>query len=262
VERRRESAARELGTLGVSEEKARAFFDMMPRRYFTAHTPPQIARHAMVVMSLQAGQTMATAVREMRGGFTEFILCTPDVHGLYASVAGTLTAHDINILGAHVYTTRSGLALESYRVSTPEGGPPERELVWREFESSLRAVLQQETTVGDLLKRRGRRVRPARIRERPPEDRARVTISNEESDFYTIVDVVGNDRLGLLHDLTRIIAEHGLEIYISKAAMILDQVTDTFYLKDADGKKLIDPERIEKLQRELHEVAEQEGDGA
>ena len=52
-------------------------------------------------------------------------------------------------------------------------------------------------------------------------------ISNDESDFYTIVDVLANDRLGLLHDLTRVIAEHGYEIYISKAGTVLDQVSDT-----------------------------------
>jgi UTP:GlnB (protein PII) uridylyltransferase len=64
-----------------------------------------------------------------------------------------------------------------------------------------------------------------------------VEISNEESDFYTIVDVLANDRLGLLHDLTRVIADHGYEIYISKAGKVLDQVSDTFYLKDAEGRR-------------------------
>ena len=58
---------------------------------------------------------------EMRGGFSEFILCARDVHGLYANVAGVLTAHDVNILASHVYSTRSGLALEVYRLAVEEG---------------------------------------------------------------------------------------------------------------------------------------------
>jgi [protein-PII] uridylyltransferase len=70
--------------------------------------------------------------------------------------------------------------------------------------------------------------------------RAATVVVNDESDFYTIVDITANDRLGLLHVLTRTIADHGCEIYISKAATVLDQVTDTFYLKDAQGKKLSD----------------------
>ena len=72
---------------------------------------------------------------------------------------------------------------------------------------------------------------------------------------------MANDRLGLLHDLTRVIAEHELEIYISKAAMILDQVNDTFYLKDAEGRKILDADRIEKLRGDLLVVAAQEDAG-
>ncbi len=252
VETRRAAAASELEDGGVEPEHVQAYFDMMPRRYFTAHSPRQIARHARVVLSLERGQQLATAFREMRGEFSEFILCTRDVPGLYANVAGMLTAHDFNILGAHVYSTRSGLALEVYRVATPPGGEAERRLAWDSFEESLEKLVGGEVEVAALLRHRGRRVARGGAPSRSP---ATVSITNEESDFYTIVDVAANDRLGLLHDLTRTIAEHGCEIYISKAGTVLDQVTDAFYLKDREGKKLQDPERIERLREDLLAVA-------
>ena len=206
----------------------------------------------MVVFALSRDALMSTAIREFRGDFSELILYTRDRHGLYADVAGTLTAHGVNILGAHVYTTRSGLALEIYRVSTPEGGEEERRLLWDAFQVSLERVLRGEVLVADLLKRRRRPPRRDLMIARAP---TTVSITNEESDFYTIVDVAANDRLGLLHDLTRTIADHGCEIYISKAAKIMDQVADSFYLKDAEGKKLSDPERIEALRVALLEAA-------
>jgi [protein-PII] uridylyltransferase len=83
-----------------------------------------------------------------------------------------------------------------------------------------------------------------------------VSITNDESDFYTIVDVTANDRLGLLHDLTRVLASHGCAIYISKAGSVLDQVTDAFYIKDCDGRKLHDEEAMEALRRALARAAE------
>ena len=82
-----------------------------------------------------------------------------------------------------------------------------------------------------------------------------VTVTNDESDFYTIADVAADDRLGLLHDLTRVIADRGLEIYISKAGRVLDQVTDTFYLKTSDGKKITDAVVLEALASELRTAA-------
>ncbi len=255
AEKRREAAAAELQKLGVADARIRSYFAMMPHRYFTAHMPRQIARHALVVLALDKDRPLSTAYRRMRGGFSEFILCTQDVHGLYANVAGCLTAHGINILGAHVYTARSGLALEVYRVTTPAQGEAEERLVWQELERSVASVLRGETRVDELLRRRGR---PLGVTRAPTPQPTHVEVSNAISDFYTVVDVVTNDRLGLLHDLTRVIAEHGFEIYISKAGRVLDQVSDTFYLKDADGRKITDEAAIASLREALGNAAERD----
>jgi hypothetical protein len=38
-------------------------------------------------------------------------------------------------------------------------------------------------------------------------------------------------------------------------------VTDTFYLKDHNGKKIVDPNAIESLRADLREVVQRGGDG-
>ncbi len=249
VETRRSAAAEELRGEGVAEEAVSEYFDLIPQRYFISHTPTQIARHARVAMQYRPDRLFTHGIKDMRGEFTEFIVYTRDVHGLYSNVAGVLTAHHMNILGAHVYTTRNGMALEVYRVATPPGDDDAREVVWQEFLKSLERVLRGEIGVAELLRLRGRPI-GATVAPSPrqPEE---VEISNEESDFYTIVDVLANDRLGLLHDLTRVIAEHGYEVYISKAGKVLDQVSDTFYLKDGEGRKISDEGATSALRRDL-----------
>lgn len=261
VERRQEAARGELRGLGVGEARIADFFSIMPRRYFVSHSPRQIARHALVVMAWTPEKVISHAVREVRGGIMEFLLCTADVHGLYATVSGVLAAKGINILGSHVYTARSGLALEVYRVATPAGGPEEQRETWKAVASMVHGALSGLLDLDDLIRRRRHSLRKAS--PRPPSRRpAEVEVSNAESDFYTIVDVSADDRLGLLYDLTRTIAGHGLEIYISKAATVMDQIADTFYLKDAEGKKILDPERIAQLQQDLLRAAQGEpGDG-
>ncbi|HVH20129.1 MAG TPA: [protein-PII] uridylyltransferase, partial [Myxococcota bacterium] len=248
VETRRTAAAEELREERIPEAAIEEYFDLIPQRYFISHTPTQIARHARVATEHRRERLFTHGIKEMRGEFTEFILYTRDAHGLYSNVSGVLSAHNMNILGAHVYTTRDGMALEVYRVATPPGDETARELAWDEFLASLERVLKGETTVAELLRRRGRPISVGAPSPRQPEA---VEISNEESDFYTIVDVLANDRIGLLHDLTRVIAEHGYEVYISKAGKVLDQISDTFYLKDADGRKISDEGAIEALRRDL-----------
>jgi [protein-PII] uridylyltransferase len=253
VEARQADARAELRGLGVAEARIDDFFTTMPRRYFVSHTPREIARHARLVVAFDPAQAMSLAVREMNDGSSELLLCARDVHGLYAMVAGTLASRGLNILGSTVYTTRSGLALEVYRIPTPPGGETERRLAWKAFEDALRDVLAGSRDLDQLIRQRRRPLgRPQAPARHPPS----VKITNGESDFYTIIDVAADDRLGLLYELTRTLAEHGCEIYVSKATTILDQVADTFYVKDArTRKKLGDARRIEKLREALLAVA-------
>jgi len=251
VEVRRLGALNELKSLGIANGKIEGYFDVMPRRYFIAHTPRQIARHAKVVIRHAGGETMETSFREMRGGFTEFVLCVRDQPGLYAEVAGVLTACHFDILGSHVYTSKAGFALEIYRLTTPPGGREERRFAWRELEEALRSVLLGGESAAEFVARR----RPSRVTPSIRRFAPLVQISNEESEFYTLVDVTANDRRGLLYDLTSVIARHGGSIYISKVGSVLDQVKDTFYIKDTRLKKFTDPKALEKLHGDLSEAA-------
>lgn len=240
----------ELRGAGVGEEKIEAFLDGMPRRYFISHTPREIARHALVVLAFRKDQVVTTSVRSLGGDSTEFILCTRDQPKVYARVAGVLAIKGLNILASNVYSSRDGLALEVYRLATPRGGEDEHRLLWSSLDNALHAVLAGAVSVEELMRKVSRRpvMRPS-SRHKPD-----VTVLNEESDFYTIVEVRADDRIGLLYDLTRTIADLELEVYISKASTALDQVTDTFYLKERDGRKMSNPERMELLRARLMAV--------
>jgi [protein-PII] uridylyltransferase len=248
----------ELGALGLADARMAEYFASMPRRYFVSHTPQEVARHALLVSGYREGRRLAVAVRDLVEGTTELLVCTRDVPALYAKVAGSLTSRGLNILGSSVYTMRGGLALEVYRITTPRGGAAERRLAWSEFEAFLGDVLAGRQDVAEAIARRRHPVG----RQRPPVSQPpRVRITNAESDFYTIVDITTNDRLGLLYDLTRTLAEHGFEVYVSKASTILDQVADTFYLKDARHKKVTDPERLAALEDALRAIVTEDPDG-
>ena len=84
----------------------------------------------------------------------------------------------------------------------------ERKLAWKEFEASLEAALSEDVEVAELIRNRGRRVGP----QSKPTGRlpVKVRVTNDESDFYTIVDVTANDRIGLL--LVDVVAEQDSKI--------------------------------------------------
>ena len=154
-----------------------------------------------------------------------------------------------NILAAQVYTTRSGMAMEIYQVDPIAGGRDEELLEVERIEVRLRRALEGAE---QLQPERPRQPVPRLVRAQPPS----VRITNDESDFYSIVDVATHDRPALLHDLTRTLHSLGLEIVMSRAATRANRVTDAFYVTD-DGHKIQGEERRAQIEARLHDVLRQ-----
>ena len=134
----------------------------------------------------------------------------------------------------------------------------ESELDRLPFRETIEKVLSREVEVDEVIQGHRRPLGPTRL---PSQSAPIVGINNQTSDFYTVVDVTTDDRLGLLYDLARVLAKHDCEIFVSKATTVLDQVADTFYVKGPDGRKLTDPEALASLRADLLEVVERDPDG-
>jgi [protein-PII] uridylyltransferase len=71
----------------------------------------------------------------------------------------------------------------------------------RQFEKDLSEVLSGEVSLKDLLSK-GKET--SWIQQKViPKVSGEVKINNEDSDFYTIVEVIGEDRLGILYEITQ-----------------------------------------------------------
>ena len=158
-------------------------------------------------------------------------------------VAGAISSLGHDILGAQVYTSRSSLAMEIFQLVPIAGGTQEEEVERLRIEERVVAAL-----AGDPGPSRGRSAQPALPagRPRPPE----VRFANDDSDFYTIIDLHANDRVGLLHDVTRTLVECDLDVVMARIATKAQRVVDAFYCTK-DGKKISEPEEQERIERAL-----------
>lgn len=181
-------------------------------------------------------------------GHAEAVLVTRDRPGLFARVAGVLAAHRLNILSAVLNSRTDGWVVDVFRLERAGDGPDR----WPRCETALRAVLRGEEEFGAIeerLRRRGLR-RP--LPEVPPE----VRVENEASRRYTVVELKAADRLGLLYDVARTLADEGCTIRIAKITTSLRRAVDAFYVEDANvGGKILDPDRVERLRKALERAA-------
>ena len=74
-------------------------------------------------------------------------------------------------------------------------------------------------------------------------------LDNGASDFSTVIEVGAADRIGLLFDVTRSLADLDLDVHVAKVATYGDRVVDAFYVRDVLGRKVEDPEAIAEIER-------------
>jgi [protein-PII] uridylyltransferase len=180
-------------------------------------------------------------------GFTEIAICTRDRPGLFAMLSGVLAAHGLNILAARISTSSDGVALDAFRLSQLALDSADEER-WERIEATLRGVLDGRIDVEELVARSRRPSILQRPRRRVP---TTIEIDNDVSQAHTVLDVYTGDRVGLLFTITNCLYHLWLEIHVAKITTMVDQVLDVFYVTDHEGRKIEDPERLERIRQEL-----------
>ena len=181
---------------------------------------------------------------------TELTVLAPNHPRLLAVFAGSCAATGANIIGAHISTTRDGLALDTF-------------LLQREFPDEAderRRVTNITRTIDSVLNGDARLARLMANRK-PPERRIsafhvepQVVINNDVSDNLTVIEATGRDRPGLLYDLTSTLSDLSLDITSAHITTYGEKAVDVFYVTDLTGRKVVSDTRQKAIRERLLQV--------
>src|SRR5882724_490621 len=227
------------------------FMEAMPERYFLSTPENDVPAH-FELMEKFTGKGAVTAVEHFpERDCSAIVICTRDRPGLFLSITGTLTALNLDILNARIFTSSDGRILDVFRVS--HRGRSElvmAEQKWSKFRSTLDDVLEGRLDVARLVENSQR---SSFLRRHVPKVPTVVQVDNEASDYFTIVEVFTEDRIGVLFKITYALHQLGLSIHVAKISTNVDQVADIFYVTDENGKKIQEPGRLEEIRLSLYE---------
>jgi len=215
----------------------------MPRSYFLSVDPVQAARHfALIAPVVGANEVRSAAVAGGPPDGYELLVVAVDRPGLLSWIAGSLSLAGLSILRAQAFTTDDGIAVDLFEV---EGAfePEIREERWREFRTVLRKVLEGRISLEHRVEEK-RRHYPAPTRP----SAVTVRVDQQASDFFTVIEVGAPDRIGLLYDITRTLADLHLDVHLAKVATYTDRVIDAFYVRDELGRKVRDPAQVAEVE--------------
>lgn len=218
-------------------------------RYLLSYYSWEIIKHLRLSLSRGKKSLAMKVEQHPEATYTEIVLSTLDMPGLFSLIAGVMAAHSINILGAQIHTRRNGVVLDVLQVSSPTSEIVDNAAKWQRVEQDLVAVIEGRAYVEDLVAKR-QEPNYLVVREKPRRAN-RVDIDNETSDQYSVIDIFAHDKVGLLYDITRTLNSLGMYIAVSKISTKVDQVADVFYVHDIFGQKITQPEKLEQVRTAL-----------
>lgn len=241
-----------------SPDEIEGHFEGLPPRYFQLHGVRDIVRdltlahrfmHLQLTEAERALEPVIAWADDRDRGYAAVHVCTWDRAGLFAKVAGALTAAGLNIFGAQIFTRADGIVLDTFYVAEARTGALPTEEVRQRFENILLRVL---TGIFDLDKAIAQAPRfPSLYRAGDDRIPAKVRVDNRASPVATIIDLEAEDRVGLLYRISRALYDLGLSIVLARVSTEKGAALDTFYVTDFEGGKVSDPEWLARIETTL-----------
>jgi len=252
IERAKEALAAELTEWKKAELKK--LMDRHYDPYWVATDLETQLRHARLLKKFDKGDGALVVDWEVRKDrdVTEVTLILPDHPGIFARVSGALSLAGANIVDAKGFTTTDGYAIEVFSIQNSERKAFTDESRLKKLPKRIEKTLKGGVQLPEEFDAKGRV--PKRLR--PFTVEPRVLVLNSASDTYTVIEVNGRDRLGLLYDLGRALYALNLTIGSAHISTYGERVIDVFYVKDLFGHQITQAERIKTLQARLSAVLE------
>ncbi len=231
-----------------AEELESYIAKLYPAYWLKVDLPHKIEHARFVRATAQAGKSLATTVGfDAERGVTELTLLAPDHPWLLSIIAGACAVAGANIIDAQIYTTTDGRALDTISLSREFERDEDEQRRANRIADAIEKALRGELRLPEVVAKRA--APKGRIKAFTLEPS--VTVNNQWSHRYTMVEVTGLDRTGLLYDLTATLSKLNLNIASAHVATFGERVVDVFYVTDLMGAQITSPTRQAAIKRAL-----------
>lgn len=229
-----EELTRELGArlhkpeADVGPELAQ-FLEGLPPRYLRTHSAEEMAGHLRLERECGHGGVSVALVRATAWQLT---VVAGDRPYLFASVAAALSGFGFNILKAEAFSNARGTVIDTFTFADPARNLEQNPTDGEELKDAVRRAARGEITAKELFGRRSRFRPDARAQAA-----SRVSVDNQASASATLIQIVAQDRPGLLYDVASVISRRGGNIEVVLVDTEARKAIDVFYVTQA-GERL------------------------
>ena len=239
--------------LSLGDAAMAAWLKTMDESYLFSFSPEDIKQHAALVLSAGDGAPAIRARIDTARNATAFCVSAEDRPGLFADLARAFANLGANVVGAQVFTSTTGQALDVFYVQDSQGlafghdDNNRRKHAETALEAAARGQLPQAVTWRSAMG-----ARTAAFAIAPT-----VSFDDDSNTNVTIVEVSGRDRPGLLADLVEIMARMRMDIASAHVDCYGERAVDAFYVTDHFRKAQLTAGQKQGLKKSLLTVLDQ-----
>lgn len=238
----------------LTHDMVRTHLAHMPEQYIRVTSPAGIRLHLRGIERMK--RLGVWSVFRHAKDTTLLTVITRDFPKALAEISETITASDISILGAQIFTRTDRIIIDTFMVVDEHGGPLIPRENQKRFKENISRVISGEINVHDLVETHRNRWKRRRTKVIYAEPRVR--IHNDVSERYTVIDVFATNYSGLLYTVASVFGSFNIDIHTAKIGTDEDQVADAFYVQKNGGGKITDEDTITALKKALMEKLEEE----
>ena len=185
---------------------------------------------------------------------SELSIYTEDHSGLFASLTGAIALSGASIQGARIFTTKDGMALDSFRIQDANGKVFKEKRKLEKLQSNITETLAGNIKPREVFDRRRANKKRTDVFKVEP----RVLIDNKASNSQTVIELNGRDRIGYLFDLSQILVDLKLSISSAHIATYGERAITVFFVRDSFGHKILNEKKLNLIEQMLMKTLKEE----